>query len=113
MLSRSAAAPPRGSEERHPRAHLGVDECVGARAPHGPATAVLTGDGLFIGDVGRPDLANLGDDSTTELARALYRSIHERLLTLPSTTNLTNVPAGLGERIVVMNSVDNAFSHVG
>jgi hydroxyacylglutathione hydrolase len=28
-------------------------------------TAVLTGDGLFIGDVGRPDLANLGDGSTT------------------------------------------------
>jgi hydroxyacylglutathione hydrolase len=46
-------------------------------------TAVLTGDALFIGDVGRPDLANLGEGSTTELARALYRSIHERLLTLP------------------------------
>ena len=45
--------------------------------------AILTGDALFIGDVGRPDLANLGDGSTTELARALYRSIHERLLTLP------------------------------
>ena len=46
-------------------------------------TAILTGDALFIGDVGRPDLANLGDGSTTELARALYRSIHERLLALP------------------------------
>jgi hydroxyacylglutathione hydrolase len=48
-----------------------------------PPTAILTGDALFIGDVGRPDLANLRDGSTTELARALYRSIHERLLTLP------------------------------
>ncbi|MBV8182378.1 MAG: MBL fold metallo-hydrolase [Mycobacterium sp.] len=46
-------------------------------------TAILTGDALFIGDVGRPDLANLGDGSTAELASALYRSIHERLLTLP------------------------------
>jgi glyoxylase-like metal-dependent hydrolase (beta-lactamase superfamily II)/rhodanese-related sulfurtransferase len=46
-------------------------------------SVVLTGDALFIGDVGRPDLANLGDGSTAELARALYRSIHERLLTLP------------------------------
>jgi hydroxyacylglutathione hydrolase len=51
--------------------------------PSAHPTAVLTGDALFIGDVGRPDLANLGDGSTSELARALYRSIHERLLTLP------------------------------
>jgi glyoxylase-like metal-dependent hydrolase (beta-lactamase superfamily II)/rhodanese-related sulfurtransferase len=48
-----------------------------------PPASVLTGDALFIGDVGRPDLANLGDGSTSALARALYRSIHERLLTLP------------------------------
>jgi hydroxyacylglutathione hydrolase len=51
--------------------------------PSARPTAVLTGDALFIGDVGRPDLANLGDGSTSELACALYRSIHERLLTLP------------------------------
>jgi hydroxyacylglutathione hydrolase len=51
--------------------------------PSARPTAILTGDALFIGDVGRPDLANLGDGSSTELARALYRSIHERLLTLP------------------------------
>jgi hydroxyacylglutathione hydrolase len=48
-----------------------------------PPAAVLTGDTLFIGDVGRPDLANIGDGSPTELARALYHSIHERLLALP------------------------------
>lgn len=46
-------------------------------------TAVLTGDSLFIGDVGRPDLVNLGDGSTADLARAMYRSVHEKLLTLP------------------------------
>jgi hydroxyacylglutathione hydrolase len=51
--------------------------------PSAHPTAVLTGDALFIGDVGRPDPANLGHGSTSELARALYRSIHERLLTLP------------------------------
>jgi hydroxyacylglutathione hydrolase len=45
-------------------------------------TAVLTGDSLFIGDVGRPDLANIGDSSTGDLARAMYRSIHDKLLTL-------------------------------
>lgn len=49
-------------------------------------TAVLTGDSLFIGDVGRPDLVNLGGGSTTDLARAMYRTVHETLLTLPDAT---------------------------
>ena len=43
--------------------------------------AVLTGDTMFIGDVGRPDL--LGSRMPAkELARMLYRSLHEKLLTL-------------------------------
>ncbi len=54
-------------------------------------TAVLTGDSLFIGDVGRPDLANLGDGTNTDLARAMYRTVHERLLTLPDA--VTVMPA--------------------
>ena len=42
---------------------------------------VLTGDTLFSGSVGRPDL--LGTGTETELAGQLYDSIHGRLLTLP------------------------------
>ncbi|WP_193048183.1 MBL fold metallo-hydrolase [Mycolicibacterium baixiangningiae] len=57
---------------------------VRERPDAGP-TAVLTGDSLFIGDVGRPDLANLGDGSTADLARAMYRTVHNRLLTLPDS----------------------------
>jgi glyoxylase-like metal-dependent hydrolase (beta-lactamase superfamily II) len=44
---------------------------------------VLTGDSLLVGDIGRPDLHAASDDSVEELARTLYRSLHERLLTLP------------------------------
>jgi hydroxyacylglutathione hydrolase len=45
--------------------------------------AVLSGDTLFIGDVGRPDLrASLGW-SAEELAGMLYDSLHGKLLTLP------------------------------
>ena len=44
---------------------------------------VLTGDGLLVGDVGRPDVHAGGDQSAEELARILYRSITERLLALP------------------------------
>jgi hydroxyacylglutathione hydrolase len=45
--------------------------------------AVLTGDTLFIGDVGRPDLrASLGW-SADDLGAHLYDSLHNKLLTLP------------------------------
>ncbi len=45
------------------------------------AWAVLTGDTLFIGDVGRPDLAE--GYTPQQLAGALYDSLHQKLLTLP------------------------------
>jgi glyoxylase-like metal-dependent hydrolase (beta-lactamase superfamily II)/rhodanese-related sulfurtransferase len=47
---------------------------------------VLTGDTLFIGDVGRPDLLTSVGATADDLARQLYRSLHEQLLTLPDET---------------------------
>jgi glyoxylase-like metal-dependent hydrolase (beta-lactamase superfamily II)/rhodanese-related sulfurtransferase len=49
---------------------------------------VLTGDSLFIGDVGRPDLLTSVGWTADGLARRLYRSIHDQLLTLPDTTRV-------------------------
>ncbi len=43
--------------------------------------AVLTGDTLFIGDVGRPDLSP--GHTSAELAGMLYDSLHQKLLKLP------------------------------
>jgi hydroxyacylglutathione hydrolase len=52
----------------------------------GQPYAVLTGDTLFIGDVGRPDLrASLGW-SANDLGSYLYESLHNKLLTLPDET---------------------------
>ena len=48
------------------------------------AEAVFTGDTLFVGDVGRPDLSP--DHTPQQLAALLYRSLHEKLLTLPDET---------------------------
>jgi glyoxylase-like metal-dependent hydrolase (beta-lactamase superfamily II)/rhodanese-related sulfurtransferase len=49
---------------------------------------VLTGDTLFVGDVGRPDLlAGTGLSSET-LARSLYESLHDKLLKLPDATRV-------------------------
>jgi len=47
---------------------------------------VFTGDTLFIGDVGRPDLS--ATHTPQELAAILYQSIHEKLLTLPDDTEI-------------------------
>jgi rhodanese-related sulfurtransferase/glyoxylase-like metal-dependent hydrolase (beta-lactamase superfamily II) len=53
-----------------------------AAKPH----AVLAGDTLFIGDVGRPDLrASLGW-TADELGGHLYNSLHKKLLKLPDET---------------------------
>ncbi len=48
--------------------------------------AVLTGDTLFIGDVGRPDLRAALGWSAERLAGMLYDSLREKLLTLPDET---------------------------
>lgn len=44
---------------------------------------VLSGDSLLAGDAGRPDLHASGEDTVEAMARALYRSLTDRLLTLP------------------------------
>ena len=54
----------------------------GKDAPH----AVLTGDTLFLGDVGRPDLLSSVGMTAEELARHLYRSLQTKILPLPDTT---------------------------
>jgi hydroxyacylglutathione hydrolase len=50
--------------------------------------AVLTGDTLFIGDVGRPDLLASIGFSRDELADMLYNSIKNKLMTLPDSTRV-------------------------
>ena len=49
---------------------------------------VLTGDTLFIGDVGRPDLLASIGFSRDELADMLYDSLHDKLMTLPDATRV-------------------------
>lgn len=47
---------------------------------------MFTGDFLFVGDVGRPDL--LGEEAKKELAHELYQSIFERITSLPDITEI-------------------------
>jgi hydroxyacylglutathione hydrolase len=55
-----------------------------ARAPQ----RVLTGDTLFIGDVGRPDLAGGKGYTPQMMAGMMYDSLHDKLLKLDDTTEV-------------------------
>jgi glyoxylase-like metal-dependent hydrolase (beta-lactamase superfamily II) len=61
-----------------------VWERSGDEVPYG----VLTGDTLFIGDVGRPDLLASIGFTREELADMLYHSLHEKLMPLPEETKV-------------------------
>ena len=61
-----------------------VYEHAGDAVPYG----VLTGDTLFIGDVGRPDLLVSVGKTADELAHLLFASIQNKLLTLPDPTRV-------------------------
>ena len=61
-----------------------IYEHPGDTVPYG----VLTGDTLFIGDVGRPDLLSSIGFTRDELADKLYDSLHTKLMTLPDTTRV-------------------------
>ena len=50
---------------------------------NGNTPYVLTGDCLFIGDVGRPDLAVKSDLTQADLAGHLYDSLRNKIMTLP------------------------------
>lgn len=59
--------------------------------PSGPGEkgapwAVFTGDTLFVGDVGRPDLLASVGVTADELARKLYHSLQDQLMSLPDET---------------------------
>src|SRR5262249_27931129 len=58
------------------------DLAVSVTDPH----AVLTGDTLFVGDVGRPDLRVALGWSADQLGGLLYDSLRTKLLALPDAT---------------------------
>ncbi len=57
----------------------------------GKETALFSGDTLFIGDVGRPDLAQKSDLTINDLAGHLYDSLRHKIMTLPDA--ITVYPA--------------------
>ncbi|MFN8353167.1 MAG: rhodanese-like domain-containing protein [Spirosomataceae bacterium] len=67
----------------HTPGHTMESVCYLLLDESGQEHAVFTGDTLFIGDVGRPDLAQKSNLTTDDLAGFLYDSLHTKLLPLP------------------------------
>jgi hydroxyacylglutathione hydrolase len=67
----------------HTPGHTLESSCYLLQDENGKDHCVFTGDTLFVGDVGRPDLAQKGTEITmTDLASMMYDSIHTKLFPL-------------------------------
>lgn len=76
----------------HTPGHTLESACYLLKDEQGQDYAVFTGDTLFVGDVGRPDLAQKGVDLTVEeLAGMLYTSLQTKIL--PLADNIIVYPA--------------------
>ncbi len=70
-------------EVLHTPGHTQESTCFLLKDENGKDHCVFTGDTLFVGDVGRPDLAQKGTEITmTDLAGMMYDSIHTKLFPL-------------------------------
>lgn len=71
-------------EVLHTPGHTLESTCYLLRDEKDQPHAVFTGDTLFVGDVGRPDLAQKGEELTKEdLAGMLYESLQSKIVPLP------------------------------
>jgi hydroxyacylglutathione hydrolase len=69
-------------EVLHTPGHTVESTCYLLRDENGKPHAVFTGDTLFVGEVGRPDLSS-GDMAKEDLAALLYDSINQKIASLP------------------------------
>ncbi|MBC7851580.1 MAG: MBL fold metallo-hydrolase [Chitinophagaceae bacterium] len=70
-------------EVLHTPGHTIESACYLLRDENGKEHAVFTGDTLFVGDVGRPDLAQGSEITMEDLAGMLYESLQKKIITLP------------------------------
>lgn len=59
-----------------------------ADARTGEPRRLLTGDTLFVGDVGRPDLVGARGYTPEQMAAMLYESLHDKILALPDSVEV-------------------------
>jgi hydroxyacylglutathione hydrolase len=74
----------------HTPGHTIESTCYLLRDAHGKPNAIFTGDTLFVGDVGRPDLSS-GDMTSAELAAIMYDTLQYKIM--PLADDITVYPA--------------------
>jgi hydroxyacylglutathione hydrolase len=77
-------------EVLHTPGHTIESTCYLLKDENGKSNAIFTGDTLFVGDVGRPDLSS-GDMTSAELAAIMYDSLQNKVM--PLADDITVYPA--------------------
>ncbi len=99
-------------EVLHTPGHTLESTCYLLKDENGKETAVFTGDTLFVGDVGRPDLAQKGADLTMQdLAGMMYESLQNKIM--PLGDDVTVYPAHGPGSSCGKNLGPNTFSTIG
>jgi hydroxyacylglutathione hydrolase len=96
----------------HTPGHTLESTCYLVKDEQGKPNCIFTGDTLFVGDVGRPDLAQVsGVITTNDLAGMLYDSIQNKIIPLPD--DLIVYPAHGPGSACGKNLGPNTFSTIG
>ena len=99
-------------EVLHTPGHTLESSCYLLKDEEGKDHCVFTGDTLFVGDVGRPDLAQKGNEITmNDLAGMMYESIHSKLF--PLADDVLVYPAHGPGSACGKNLGPNTFSTIG
>lgn len=72
----------------HTPGHTMESSCYLLSDKNGKEIALFSGDTLFIGDVGRPDLAQNGNMTQNDLAGILFDSLRTKIMTLPDAVTV-------------------------
>lgn len=99
-------------EVLHTPGHTLESSCYLLKDENGKDYCVFTGDTLFVGDVGRPDLAQKGNEITmNDLAGMMYESLHSKLF--PLADDVIVYPAHGAGSSCGKNLGPNTFSTIG
>ena len=94
----------------HTPGHTIESSCYLLKDENGKDHAIFTGDTLFVGDVGRPDLSS-GDMSKEELAGIMYETIQQKIL--PLADDILVYPAHGAGSSCGKNLGPDTFSTIG
>jgi len=95
----------------HTPGHTMESSCYLLMDENGKENAVFTGDTLFVGDVGRPDLAIKSNLTIEDLAGFMYESLNTKIKTLPD--DVTVYPAHGAGSACGKNIGKETFSTIG